>query len=65
MRDRVFHKFVRLQEGGVGVGLGLFICRSLVESMGGQIWVEDADDVDDGGARFVFQLPVVDDSNLV
>jgi len=65
MRDRVFHKFVRLQEGGVGVGLGLFICRSLVESMRGQIWVEDADDVDDGGARFVFQLPVVDGSNPV
>jgi signal transduction histidine kinase len=65
MRDRVFHKFVRLQEGGVGVGLGLFICRSLVEAMGGRIWVEDADDVADGGARFVFLLPVVDDASLV
>ena len=63
MRDRVFHKFVRLQEGGVGVGLGLFICRSLVEAMGGRIWVEDADDVEEGGARFVFILPVVEDAD--
>jgi len=63
MRDRVFHKFVRLQEGGVGVGLGLFICRSLVEAMGGRIWVEDADDIEDGGARFVFVLPVVEDED--
>ncbi|MCU1448583.1 MAG: kdpD [Acidimicrobiales bacterium] len=54
-RDHIFEKFVRLQEGGVGVGLGLFICRSLVEAMGGEIWAEDADG---GGARMTFQLPV-------
>jgi len=52
-RDRVFEKFVRLQDGGVGVGLGLFICRALVESMGGHIW---ADDGPDGGARMSFTL---------
>ena len=54
-RDRIFEKFVRLQEGGVGVGLGLFICRALVESMGGRIW---ADEGPDGGARMSFTLPV-------
>jgi two-component system sensor histidine kinase KdpD len=52
-RDRIFEKFVRLQDGGVGVGLGLFICRALVESMGGHIW---ADDGPDGGARMSFTL---------
>jgi two-component system, OmpR family, sensor histidine kinase KdpD len=56
-RDHIFEKFVRLQEGGVGVGLGLFISRSLVEAMGGEIWVEDADD---GGARMTFRLPVAE-----
>src|SRR5207253_3462048 len=54
-RDEIFEKFVRLQDGGVGVGLGLFICRALVESMGGHIWVDDADG---GGARVSFSLPL-------
>jgi two-component system sensor histidine kinase KdpD len=54
-REEVFEKFVRLQRGGVGVGLGLFISRALVTSMGGRIWVEDRDD---GGTRMCFSLPV-------
>jgi two-component system sensor histidine kinase KdpD len=54
-RDRIFEKFVRLQQGGVGVGLGLFISRALVEAMGGEIRAEDGDD---GGARLSFTLPV-------
>jgi two-component system sensor histidine kinase KdpD len=54
-RDRIFEKFVRLQDGGVGVGLGLFISRALVEAMGGRIWAADASD---GGARMAFTLPV-------
>jgi two-component system, OmpR family, sensor histidine kinase KdpD len=54
-RDRIFEKFVRLQDGGVGVGLGLFISRALVEAMGGRIWASDAPD---GGALMAFTLPV-------
>jgi two-component system sensor histidine kinase KdpD len=54
-RDQVFDKFVRLQQGGVGIGLGLFICRALVESMGGRIWVDEAEG---GGARVSFSLPL-------
>ena len=57
-RARVFDKFVRLQEGGVGIGLGLFICRALVETMGGTIWIDDAEG---GGARVSFSLPVAGD----
>ena len=57
-RDRIFEKFVRLQDGGVGVGLGLFICRALVETMGGTIWIDDAEG---GGARVSFSLPVARD----
>jgi two-component system, OmpR family, sensor histidine kinase KdpD len=57
-RDQVFEKFVRLQNGGVGVGLGLFICRSLVEAMGGRIWASEGPD---GGARISFTLPVAED----
>jgi two-component system sensor histidine kinase KdpD len=55
-RDRIFEKFVRLQDGGVGVGLGLFICRALVESMGGRIWAGEGPD---GGARISFTLPAI------
>ena len=54
-RERIFEKFVRLQDGGVGVGLGLFICRALVEALGGRIWASEGPD---GGARISFTLPV-------
>jgi C4-dicarboxylate-specific signal transduction histidine kinase len=37
-----------------GMGMGLSICRSLIESHGGLIWAENAPD---GGARVCFTLP--------
>lgn len=57
-REQIFEKFVRLQDGGVGVGLGLFICRALVEAMGGRIWATEGAD---GGAKISFTLPVAGD----
>jgi two-component system sensor histidine kinase KdpD len=59
-REEVFEKFVRLQRGGVGVGLGVFISRALVTSMGGRIWVEDRED---GGTRMCFSLPAAAPKN--
>jgi signal transduction histidine kinase len=41
-----------------GAGLGLTICRTLVERHGGRIWVEPAEG---GGNRFSFTLPGVQD----
>ena len=38
-----------------GTGLGLVICRGLIEAHGGRIWVERPGEP---GARFVFTLPV-------
>jgi len=41
-----------------GMGLGLSICRSLVEGHGGRIWYEARPG---GGARFCFTLPVLEE----
>ena len=38
-----------------GMGLGLSICRSIVETGGGQMWHETSDG---SGARFCFTVPV-------
>jgi two-component system, OmpR family, sensor histidine kinase KdpD len=53
-RRDVFERFVRFDTGG-RAGLGLAIARTFVEAHGERIWVED---VPEGGARFVFTLPI-------
>ncbi len=57
--DRVFDKFYRSDgsdsQAAYGYGLGLFVCRRLIETQGGRIWAENAPD---GGAVFYFTLPV-------
>jgi signal transduction histidine kinase len=60
-QKRIFEKFYRLdpdhRRGIGGSGLGLYICRELVRSMNGRIWVES----DPGkGATFTFELPVAE-----
>jgi len=53
---RIFDKFYRAQparEGGIG--LGLTICRGIVEAHGGRIWMENRSG---GGAVFRFTIPV-------
>ncbi len=55
VRGRLFEPFVTTKDVGKGTGLGLAVCRGLVESAGGTIVVADAED----GARFVVTLPAV------
>jgi signal transduction histidine kinase len=54
VRDRLFEPFVTTKEVGKGTGLGLAVCRGLVEAVGGSIAL-DATFV--RGARFVVELP--------
>jgi signal transduction histidine kinase len=54
-RERIFDRWYALRsESRQGTGLGLAIARSLVEGMGGQIWVDTSPL---GGASFRFTLP--------
>jgi signal transduction histidine kinase len=54
--DQLFRLFQRGRSAArraAGSGIGLFVCRALVEGMGGRIWAED---LPDGGAAFRFEL---------
>jgi len=59
--ERVFDKFYRVMETQTkatrttGSGLGLAVCKGLVEAHGGRIWVENRQG---GGAIFQFTLPL-------
>jgi len=53
IRDRLFQPFITTKSSGMGVGLS--ICRSIVESHGGAISVHDAPM---GGTEFRFTLPI-------
>ena len=63
----LFRKFSRIDAGDqrgdlAGSGLGLSICRGIVEGHGGRIWAES-----DGpglGARFTFTVPVVEQEGV-
>ncbi len=52
-RERIFRSFYSLD--AQGNGLGLAICRGIVEAHQGRIWVESGEG---GGASFVFVLPL-------
>ncbi len=55
--DKIFEKFYRLprEREGSGAGLGLAICRGIVEAHGGRVWAENRDG---GGTTFRFTIPI-------
>ena len=56
-KEKIFEKFHQVKHGkkvaGQGVGLGLAICKTIVEAHRGEIWVEDNPN---GGSVFSFVL---------
>src|ERR1700735_1960625 len=52
--DRVFEAFYTTKSGGVGMGLS--ICRSIIDAHGGRLWAEANEP---RGAIFLFTLPAV------
>jgi signal transduction histidine kinase len=51
---KLFSKFA--SKSYQGTGLGLFICKSIIEAHGGRIWAEN--NSDGKGATFTFGLPI-------
>ncbi|MBV1860884.1 MAG: hypothetical protein KUG77_20885, partial [Nannocystaceae bacterium] len=60
--DRLFEPFVTTKDVGKGTGLGLYVCRSIVDSMRGRIELEP---MTDGGTRATIMLPVGPDTEEV
>jgi signal transduction histidine kinase len=54
VRERLFKPFVSTKKDGFGIGLTL--CKSLIESHNGKIWAED---LPEGGTMFSFSLKMV------
>jgi signal transduction histidine kinase len=57
LMPRLFSKFA--SKSFVGTGLGLYICKSIVETHAGKMWAEN--NRDGRGATFSFSLPVIKD----
>src|SRR6266571_4049566 len=64
-QEQIFDRFYRvgntMTRSLQGAGLGLYICRAIVEAHGGRIWVESALHQ---GSTFLFSLPRLEKAHL-
>ncbi len=56
LHEKVFERFIKLNEFKQGTGLGLPICKLILHHMDGEIWI-DKNYIN--GTRFVFYLPII------
>ena len=59
MLPKLFSKFVTKSEKGTG--LGLYICKGIIEARGGKIWAENNKDTK--GATFSFSLHLANNND--
>jgi signal transduction histidine kinase len=53
-KKRVFEKFQTTKASkGTGIGLGLYLCKKIIELHKGEIWI---DNNEDSGTKFIFEL---------
>ena len=58
----IFNRVLKGTARAKGMGLGLYLVKSLMDSYGGKVWVEDRMKGDHTkGARFVVMLPAIDE----
>jgi signal transduction histidine kinase len=62
IKDKLFSKFATKSD--TGSGLGLYICKDIVEAHDGRIWAENNPD-GKGGATFSFSLPINKENNFI
>ncbi len=56
IRDKIFKPFFTTKKVGEGTGIGLHICRQVVERVGGTIAVDSQEEL---GTRFIIRLPIM------
>jgi signal transduction histidine kinase len=53
----LFYRSPSTAKKASGAGIGLYVCRALIEAMGGRIWAQARPE---GGAEFGFTVPILD-----
>ncbi|OPY28772.1 MAG: sensory histidine kinase AtoS [Methanocella sp. PtaU1.Bin125] len=62
---KIFNRMLKGSDKAKGMGLGLYLVKSLVDSYGGRVWAEDRVPGDyTQGARFVVMLPAAKSEGL-
>jgi signal transduction histidine kinase len=59
--EHLFERFYRVEKGlsrkAPGVGLGLYICKTIIEAHGGRLWAKSEPGK---GSVFTFSLPLLE-----